>query len=490
VFIRHHITSAIVAVGIPIILSACATTKNVEQRWPTWETAKTQRIYGGNMVAVNVSGINKLCYRYDHGAEQVNTTDANINPNDFLKVVPKPSPDSSKETTTTDSAENPFTRSNLGEYNFLSQGEITAAVNTADNLLAQYTASTELAVAKQARERAAAGVALFKSTACKDASQGVTARSLQDSWDAGAGTAIAGFVRMVEKGPPSKLSIADFQSQAAEIITADTRARNRAQQEAAVRAEVAKFVTKGRTERQKTEVEWQRLISAADSFTHAQQVIRSRLLDTTLTEQVMIGLRTDSLRFIVKAEPFDTPFPTRVDTLRLPVRRYLREFLSTGIMFSSLDTHDYQSVNRLIRVNVVDSAGNPTEGANGEAVMKDTMVSVFADQKGSGSVTFAPALIANLAITPLEFVDIGLAAGVAARSVGGDLGPEYLLGLTLVFASRFTVNPMWHWGRVEELSPNIAAFQQDRGVPDTIKRDSAVRIRTRDKLAVVFAIRL
>jgi hypothetical protein len=227
------------------------------------------------------------------------------------------------------------------------------------------------------------------------------------------------------------------------------------------------------------------IIATKDSLLSAQAVILDALQSNSKRLMTRVALRADSMRLYVKATPVqraNEPARTALeDTQIFKVGRQFREFISTGIMFSTIDSHDYQRTNRVISI---------TSGEGDAQVTKDTVVSTFVDRSDAGQTAFAPVALANVGFSPWALADIGASTGVAVRSVSGKLAPEYLLGLTFVFADRLTINPMLHWGRVEELTLGDEDDVIDKGYPDTITHDSATRLKTERAFAVVVGLRL
>lgn len=156
------------------------------------------------------------------------------------------------------------------------------------------------------------------------------------------------------------------------------------------------------------------------------------------------------------------------------VKRLHRTFLSGGFLLSTLDNHDFVRANRSANV-----ASKP-----------DSVYSTFIDRRADGSVAFSPTVLINEALAESNGVSLYGSAGVAARSVGGRVSPDFLVGGSLGVADIILVTAALHIGRVQTLLLGDAAEVAGKPVPQTITPDQAVGERWRTAFALVVTVRL
>jgi hypothetical protein len=171
-------------------------------------------------------------------------------------------------------------------------------------------------------------------------------------------------------------------------------------------------------------------------------------------------------------------YPWTVD-----VRRMRRFFLSGGFVLSSLREHDYA------RVNVP----CPAKGSGGPASCEagtDSTYSTYGDRAGDRGFAYAPMVIANAVLGEPGGLPLAVSAGVAARSVSGNNGIDYLLGLSTTFLDHAVITLGAYHARTEKLlldrDPEAV---RKRAIPASITEAEAVGTRRVWDLALSISFR-
>ena len=447
----------------------------VEQKWHDWSTSRIDRVYGGEVVTIRVTDVNRLCFAYGLSINEVPTTEKHVN---WTDILPKKD----------DASEKPEEPAQIA-IDGVSADDNRRLSAAASAIAAEFAGDERLRLARIARNRAVAAVDLFQASACPKAGKGLPASSLRDSWETVVLPRIIELRQLVAAPMSAGSSRVDLINQLTSRIVAPNIGTNATQARQELARQLGNVVADAVKARENNQDEWGKLQAASDSLVQANRIVQPRLESLEYLHTFRVGPRTDSVIGILKAVPED-PDSAIVDTVRIAVRRRLREFVSTGFMLSAIGSSDIQSVNSIIQVPRRNEDGEVIEGDDGNPLTQDSIVSRYADVGGAGTLSFAPTLLAHMVLTATQFADLGITVGTAVRTVNKQLAPEFLVGITIGLGDRFTVNPMWHWGRVEKIADDIAELQEPRGVPEVIKRESAVRTKWKDGPALVFSIRI
>lgn len=174
--------------------------------------------------------------------------------------------------------------------------------------------------------------------------------------------------------------------------------------------------------------------------------------------------------------PNDVTPPTTTETYSAPVRRRARVSNSVGVAFTTLAGLDYARVNL------------PRFRAGGDSMaIKDSTYSTFVDRDGSRGVAAAPFLLTHVTLFDVHEYSFALSGGVGARSVHGQSGPEYLMGLSTSVGEQVFITLAWHRGRRERLLLGDPATVSRRAVPTSITDDSAIGIGWASAFAAVIS---
>lgn len=206
----------------------------------------------------------------------------------------------------------------------------------------------------------------------------------------------------------------------------------------------------------------------------ALKAIPTQLSATTYVKMIPVWPESESLNIITtasgKSDISNVKSSKIEDVQDIPTYRRNRAFMSAGFMFSSLEEHDFQ------RANLIGSDGKP--------------YSTFVDKKSNRNMAFSPTILTHMTLGDYRGVGFAGSAGLGARTVGGRLSPDFVLGGSTMIRDLAVLTLAWHRGRIERLLIGDAGTIRKSAVDSSVTREGAVGETWGDALALIFSVRV
>jgi hypothetical protein len=423
--------------------------------WQYQDFEPGERAKSGELVRLKVTGLNLLCYDYQITVNQFSSPKTEINVLGQLRTLA--GPEVAKPDTT-----------QLEEAVEGEEGVVEVErVNPIEEVRDVQRGLSELSEKSEAAKRA---LRAFTVAVCGPRPGFTRAEKLKfwaatkDTLDAFTGS--AGLLAQSQRQLEDALAELDRLEEQATRLKPQVRARLRAAR---------------RSARSLSGTTIPALQKDVQSIRELAPLVAAQLADEPVSRYVLLTQDTDSLRLAVVATgktgiPEVTEKTVTDPPISISVTSRFRVFLSAGVLFSSLDEHDFERVN--LPVVEIDTT------------QADSTYSTIIDKERNTEFAFAPAFLANISLGDWEGVSVLGSLGLAGRSVNGTLSPDFLAGGSVGVFDRALLTIAWHLGRVEQLLLDDPESVSERPVPTSIVLDTVVSERWRSGAALVLSFRL
>ena len=162
------------------------------------------------------------------------------------------------------------------------------------------------------------------------------------------------------------------------------------------------------------------------------------------------------------------------ETREFPVHERTRIVPSVGFLISRLPQSTFKRTTR-------------PRFAGDASLVSDSVYSTYVDVAASRQSTLAPLVQTHVSLVDWTVGTLYLSGGIAARTVGGEVGADYLAGLSFGVADRALITVGSHWGRREYLLLGVPDSVARRPVPVSVGDESAIGRRWMNKLALAMS---